>query len=269
MKISVASAVHGQTGTTTVALFASHALALTQKKNICLTHADFGSTVLFSAVGIEAEADMTRSLSHVTMMLKNNMLQPGELPDYAINLFTGLDMYSTHKLTLDIDDLLSFYGFLLNKLSIYDHTIVDVDAGFTSEISRLALSVSDIILIPVNHNYSVLEESKKFKVNLENMLANERKRRNTRILYVLNHYNPSISSYKRVAGILNVKATDILTLHYSPYFVKTFNQGKISDYLRDALLGKGRVLSLRNDMKGLCKTLLGKEFLWEMKKGAR
>ena len=41
MNISVISPVHGQTGNTTVALMLAHALALTQRKNICLTHLNF------------------------------------------------------------------------------------------------------------------------------------------------------------------------------------------------------------------------------------
>lgn len=234
MKISIASALHGQTGNTTVALMVAHALALTQHQNICITHANFGNPVLSNYLGVESVDDVTRSLSHVTKMLKNNMLRAEEVPDYALKVFDGLDLYSSSKLSIDMAELLAFYDFLLTKMTIYNHIVIDVDAGITSDVSKLAMSISDILIIPVTHNQTVLDESRRFKEEVGKILQKMRRRRELKVFFLLNHYHPELSTYKTVASKLGVRPQKLLTLHYNTGLIKSCNNGKISDALAGA-----------------------------------
>jgi hypothetical protein len=231
-------------------------------------HSAFGSQVLSNYLGVEFVEDVTRSLSHVTKLLKNDMIRPEEISDYAVKVFDGLDLYSTSKLSLDMGELLEFYDFLLTKMTVYNHIVIDVDAGITSDFSKLAVSISDILIIPVTHNQTVINATKEFTAKISKTMKDMRRRKELKIIYVLNHYQPNIGTYKGVAAKLGIRPQRLLTIHENPEIIKACNSGKISDVLANALTGKskGSMLNFRSDMKTLCQAIIGKDFLWNVGK---
>ena len=267
MNISVISPVHGQTGNTTVALMLAHALALTQRKNICLTHLNFNDPSLASALGEESTGDASTSLTHIVKMLKNDSLNFEELPNYAIKVFPGLDLYTSNQVTIEQQELLSFYESLLTNMTAYNHVVVDIDSGIYSSLSKSILGISDVVIIPVTHNTYIFDKAKKLKDEILNSISRARRRREIKIYYLLNHYNPKISSYRQVARQLGVKPSKLLTLHSNFGFVQVCNSGKTSDAFAASLRGKTQFADIRSDLKLDCKIILIKEFIWELKKG--
>jgi cellulose biosynthesis protein BcsQ len=247
----------------------AHALALTQRKSVCLTHADFGNGTLFNILGIEPVTDLTRSLSHVAKMLRHNMLHPEDVPDYAIRLFNGLDFYSTDRVILDNQEMLAFYDFLLNRMVVYNHIVIDVDSGLKSPVSKLALRISDMVIIPVTHNNLVVSSALKFRDEVMQSAAQVRRRRELRVFFLLNHYDPTISTYSRVAKALRVRPSQLLLLRDNHALIKASNEGKISDAFADAVGGGKNFANLTADMKLCCKLLLGREFVWDQKRRER
>ena len=171
MNISVISPVHGQTGNTTVALMLAHALALTQRKNICLTHLNFQDSSLARALGEENTGDASTSLTHIVKMLKNDSLNFEELPNYAIKVFPGLDLYTSNQVTVEQQELLSFYESLLANMTAYNHVVIDIDTGIYSTISKSVLGISDVVIIPVTHNTHIFEKAKSLKDEILNSIS--------------------------------------------------------------------------------------------------
>lgn len=267
MIISVITPVHGQTGNTTVALTLVHALALTQMKEVCLTHIDYGSQSIISSLGVEPSEDITRSLSHVAKMLTNNALKADEIPDYAIKIFKGLDIYSTHKVDLEEYEILSFFDNLIRNMTAYHHTIIDVDSEKTSNSTVKALEVSDAIIIPITQNTIVIQEAIRLKRMIREKLEDikgKKKSNAVAIYFVVNHYRPEIMSSAKIAKKLGVPRKSVLTLEYNQWFMRSSNNGRLTDIFSSCLNNDARVLKLKFDMKRMCKTLLGKEFIWEV-----
>lgn len=268
MIFSVTSPIKGQAGCTTASLMLVHALALTQRKEVCLTHIDYGSPSILSALGVEPSEDITRSLSHIAKMLNHQLLKPDEVPDYAIKVFRGLDIYSTHHIDLEEYEVVEFFGNLIKSMTHYHHTVIDVDLEVSTENSTVkALEVSDIIIIPVTQNKIVLEEAIKHKQKLQDILEDikGKKRGNSvPIYFMLNMYRSDLMSIGKVAKKLGVPKKKILTLEYNPYFIVSSNRGRLTDLFASSLNNDPRALKLKYDMKRTCKSILGKEFMWEV-----
>lgn len=267
MKILVASPVHGQTGNTVCLAFLATAISLTQKKSVCITHADFKSNELRRMFGIEKSEDITKSLSQVVKLLKSNSITPSDVVNYATQIMSGLDLYTTTELTLEQSEVFNFYEFLLNKMTIYSHIFIDMDAGYTNPISNLCQKIADTIIITVNQNDYVLERAKVLKNDIIEQHELNRKHGETdkNILFLLNNYDPIISSYKKVASKLNISSNKLIVLHHNAYIAKYINLGKIDAPFIKALENNMSVIQLRNDMKQACKIILGKEFVWKGK----
>ena len=259
MKIAVFSPVHGQTGNTVTALFLAMSMALTQRKNICLTHTDFNSTVIEGILGLDLTDDVTRSLSQIFKLLSSGTLLEKELADYAVNVLPGLDIYTTHNVALEHAERASFIEFLFNKMKIYHHIVIDVDTGLKHKMSELCLSIADTIVITVSQNNHVLKAAKGLLQN------NDFKKltKNKRILFVLNRFNTGIGTLSDVAKQLGVKTKEIMIIHDSVFIAKCYNKGIIEDVIKRALQKDIRVIELHNDIKNACKILLGKEFIWK------
>lgn len=269
MIFTVISPVHGQTGNTTVALTLVHALALTQRKQVCLTHVNFGSPAILSALGVEPSTDITRSLSHVAKMLTNNLLSADEVPDYAIKIFSGLDVYSTHQVEMDEHESFSFFGNLITNMSAYHHTVIDIDNDIDSLTTHKALGTSDIIIIPITQNHLVIKEALSFKRKIRAILEDQKgkKRSNaTSIYFVVNHYRPTLMPVGRIAKRLGVAKKNVLTLEYNPSFPMASNSGKLTDIFASAINSDNKVLKIKFDMKRMCKALLVKDFIWDIDK---
>jgi cellulose biosynthesis protein BcsQ len=259
MKIAVFSPVHGQTGNTVTSLFLAISLALTQRKNICLTHTDFSSTVIQESLGLDIQEDVTRSLSQVFKLLNSGTLLEKELTDYAINVIPGLDLYTTHNVVLESGELSDFIEFLFNKMKIYHHIVIDVDSGLTNKTTELCLSIADTVVITVSQNFHVLKKTRDL------VQSNEFKKlvKNTRVVYAVNRFNTEVCKLSDVARQLDVKTKDIILIHDNHFISRCYNKGIIEDVLKRALQKDIRVLELYNDIRNACRILLGKEFIWK------
>jgi len=259
LKIAVFSPIHGQTGNTVTSLFLATSLALTQRKNICLTHTDFNSTVIEYALGLDTTEDVTRSLSQVFKLLSSGTLLEKELADYAINVIPGLDLYTTHNVMFEHDELAKFIEFLFNKMKIYHHIVIDVDTGIKSKTSELCLSIADTVVITVSQNYHVL------KATMGLMRNEDFKKlvKNKRVLFAVNRFNSEICKLSDIAKQLDVKTKDIIILHENVFITRCYNKGVIEDVIKRALMKDIRVLELYNDIRNACRILLGKDFIWK------
>jgi len=259
LKIAVFSPVHGQTGNTVTALFLAMSMALTQRKNICLTHTDFSSTVIEEILGLDITDDVTRSLSQVFKLLNSGTLLEKELADYAVNVLPGLDIYTTHNVVLEHAERANFIEFLFNKMKIYHHIVIDVDTGLKHKMSELCLSIADTIVITISQNNHVLRAAK-------GLLQDDdfkKLTKNKRIIFALNRFNTGIGTLSDVAKQLGVKTKEIIIIHDSVFIAKCYNKGIIEEVIKRALQKDIRVLELHNDIKNACKILLGKEFIWK------
>jgi hypothetical protein len=73
-----------------------------------------------------------------------------------------------------------------------------------------------------------------------------------------------------VAKQLGVKTKDLIVIHENVFFSRCYNKGIIEDVVKRALLKDIRVLELYNDIRNVCKVLLGKDFIWkEASKGRK
>ncbi len=267
MKILVSSPVHGQTGNTVALAFLALSFALTQKKSVCITHADFKNDDLRRMFGIEETEDITKSLSQVVKLLQSNSIEASDVVDYATQIMSGLDLYTTKEMTLEQSELFDFYEFLLNKMTIYNHVLIDMDEEYTSPISKLCQKIADTIIITVDQNDHVLESAKNFKNEIiaQHEINRKHGEADKNILFLLNNYDPIISPYKKVANKLGVPHNKLIVLHHNPYIAKCENTGKIDTPFIKALENNMSVVQLRNDMKQACKIILGKEFTWKGK----
>lgn len=259
MKIAVFSPVHGQSGNTVSALFLSMSMALTQRKNICLTHTDFNSTVIEEILGLDITDDVTRSLSQVFKLLSSGTLLEKELADYAINVLPGLDIYTTNNIMLEHAELAGFIEFLFNRMKIYHHIVIDVDTGLKHKMSELCLSIADTIVITVSQNNHVLRAAKELLHNKDFIKLTK----NKRILFLVNRFNTEIGKLSDVAKQLGVKTKEIIIIHNNVFISKCYNKGVIEDVIKRALQKDIRVLELHNDIKNACKILLGKDYIWK------
>lgn len=258
MKIAVFSPVHGQAGNTVSALFLAMSMALTQRKNICLTHIDFNSTVIEEILGLDITNDVTRSLSQVFKLLNSGTLLEKELADYAINVIPGLDLYTTQNVVLEHSELDNFIEFLFNKMKIYHHIVIDVDAGLKNKTSELCLSIADTVVVTVTQNNHVLRAARELIKD-----ANFKKlTKNKRILYVVNRFNTEIGKLSEVAKQLGVNTKEIIIIHDNVFIAKCCNKGVIEDVIKRALQKDIRVIELYNDIKNACRILLGKDCIW-------
>ena len=259
MKIAVISPVHGQTGNTVTSLFLAMSLALTQRKNVCLTHTDFSSTTIEEVLGLDLEEDVTRSLSQVFKLLSSGTLLEKELADYAIHVMQGLDLYTSHNVVLEHDELVGFIEFLFNRMKIYHHIVIDVDTELKDKTSELCLSIADTVIITVSQNYHVLRMAKRL-VQREDF---KKLTKNKRILYVINRFNTDICKLADVAKQLGAKTKDIIIIHDNVFITRCYNAGMIEDVIKRVLLKDIRVLELYNDIRNACRILLGKDFIWK------
>ena len=259
MKIAVFSPVHGQTGNTVTALFLAMSMALTQRKNICLTHTDFSSTVIQEILGLDVTEDVTRSLSQIFKLLNSGTLMEKELVDYAINVLPGLDLYTTHNVALEHSELVGFLEFLFNKMKIYHHTVIDVDTGAKSKTSELCLSIADTVVITVSQNYHVLRAARELlrDDDFQKLIKDKR------VLFAVNRFNTEICKLSDVTKQLDVKTKDIILIHDNVFISRCYNKGVIEDVIKRAYQKDIRVLELHNDIKNACRILLGKDFIWK------
>lgn len=259
MKVAVFSLVHGQTGNTVSALFLAMSMALTQRKNICLTHTDFNSTVIEEILGLDVTEDVTRSLSQVFKLLNSGTLLEKELADYAINVLPGLDIYTTHNVVLEHSELANFIEFLFSKMKIYHHIVIDVDTGLKHKMSEICLSIADTIVITVSQNNHVLRAAKELLQDKDF----KKLTKNKRVLFLVNRFNTNISKLSDVARQLGVKTKEIIIIHDNVFISKCYNKGVIEEVIKRALQKDIRVLELYNDIRNACKILLGKDYIWK------
>lgn len=241
------------------ALFIAMSMALTQRKNICLTHTDFNSSVIEEILGLDITNDVTRSLSQVFKLLNSGTLLEKELVDYAINVIPGLDLYTTPNVVLEQSELSSFIEFLFNKMRVYHHIVIDVDAGLKNETSELCLSIADTVVITVSQNNYVLRAAKEL-IQDENF---RKLTKNKRILFAVNRFNTEIGKLTEVSKQLDVKTKDIIIIHENVFISKCCNRGVVEDVVKRALQKDMRVIELHNDIKNACRILLGKDFIWK------
>jgi len=259
LKISVFSPVHGQTGNTVTSLFLAMSLALTQRKNICLTHTDFSSTIIQETLGLDLQDDVTRSLSQVFRLLSSGTLLEKELTDYAISIIPGLDLYTTHNVVLESNERSNFIEFLFNRMKSYHHIVIDVDSGLRDKTTELCFSIADTVVITVSQNYHVLKMAREL-VNGDEF---KKLTKGKRIVYAVNRFNSEVCRLSDVAKHIGVKTKDIIIIHDNHFISRCYNKGVIEDVMKRALQKDIRVLELYNDIKNACRILLGKEFIWK------
>lgn len=266
MVVSVLSPIRGQAGVTNTALTIAHALALTQHKDVCLTHVDYSKSDITSALGITASEDITRSLGHVVKMLINGALRAEEVPEYALKTFKGLDVYSTHASTLEENEALRYFETLITNMTAYGQVVIDVDTPIGSKATQKVIESSDIIVVPITQNAHLLGDVLNFRKQLDAMIKLAlvgKRNKHIRVVYLVNHYIPQISSKSAIAKRLGVSLAEVLTVRYSPNFTRARNLGTISDVYIAALKGDGRIAGLSYDMKSISKSIMGKDFVWD------
>lgn len=266
MVISVLSPLDGRAGNTTSAITLAHALSLTQHKEVCLTHVDYSTSAITSALGLQTNADVTRSIGHVVKMLISGALGDDGIPDYAMQVFNGLDVYSTHPTTLEEQESLVFFQTLVEHMTAYNHVVIDVDTPVDSKSADKALEASDVVIVPITQEVHTFKKVKAFRVKLDSKVQEiQRSRRGkpVRVIYLVNHYVANIMSHNVIAQKLGVSTKDVMVLRDCPFFVKASNSSALSDVYVNALRGDSRVAGITYDMKRICKTILGNEFLWD------
>lgn len=265
MNICVMSPVHGQAGITTSAIFLSAAIALTQKRNVCLTHLDFLNMTIDKQFTLPPTTDLVKSLSQVVKLLKNNNINDNDIPYYTQEIMTNLYYYTSPSVNLSAEEFNESYKYLVSHFKFFSDIIIDMDDNCKSSLYDTAVSIANKVVIVVNHNKNVLDKAKELKKKIEARGAGKRvtTEAEKQVYFLLNRYNSRIMSYAKVASYLEVKQSELLSLTDTHWFPACANKGMTEDIYMHALSHDLKVNFLLNDIKRACKILRGKDFIWK------
>lgn len=265
MNVCVMSPVHGQAGITSAAIFVSAAIALTQKRNVCLTHLDFMNMSIDKQFTLPPTTDLVKSLSQVVKLLKNNSINDNDIPYYTQEIMTNLYYYTSPSVNLSEEEFNESYKYLVSHFKFFSDIVIDMDANCKSSLYDIAISFANVIVIAVNHNKNVLDKAKELKKKIESRGAGKRVtvEAEKQIYFLLNHYNSKIQPYSKVASYLGVPPKQLLSLTDSYWIQSCANKGVTEDIYIHALSHDVKVNFLLNDIKRACKILRGKDFIWK------
>jgi Flp pilus assembly CpaE family ATPase len=243
---------------TTAAVFITAALAMAQRRNVCLTHTDFTSYNINAMFRLPKESDIAKSLSQVVTLLQTNSVNVNDLPCYTEAITETFHYYTTPIQNLTESETVQYFTYLLNQFKkCFAHVIIDSDSSEDAMISREVLRESEIVVIAINHNLDCIEKAIEMKQQIES--ANQGKRSNKDpdklVLFCLNQYNSKIESFKNVARRLGVNPKDLITIRSSYFIPKCQNRGSIEDVFNFALNDDPRIPFLKEDMKRICSIL--------------
>lgn len=251
MKICVVSPANGQTGSSTTAVFIAMSLAMIQQKKTCLTHVDFSKQELKKFFSIPDVKDVTTSLTQVVKLIQTRSIQSDDILNYTSQILSGLYFYSTYQPYIDETLFIKNYETLIkNMQQAFNHIIIDFDYLNSKEVLNKCVEVSDLIVITVNHNVTVLSEAINLYDNFMEEIEEDSKKK---ICFIVNKYDNRISSYKSIASRLRIKPKELSSLSYSPYIIKCSNKGIIEDCFESALNNDSRTANIRQDMLRIVK----------------
>ncbi len=243
MKVAIYSPVRRQ-GCTSVSVLIGAALAYVNNMKICLTYTGNESISLNIALGLREIQDRTRSLTQVIRMLEANSILKEDINDYLTPLSDRLDIMQTSGDYISSEESDKLLTFVLNNL-LHELIITDINSEPYEVRTKEILSNADIIIVLVSQGMDVISKYKLWKKS--DLFPDPSK-----IIHVVNNYNPNISSLKDFAKVIGIKHTKIAKITSNPFIAKMSNMGQLHKLIPYIIKKDIRVINLHADIRDLC-----------------
>jgi len=236
--------LHGQVGTTSNTIAAGAALGTVTSLKTLISHTHWthstleraflknvslydSSFVKFTDVGLDALARYAKS----------RKLEPDIVKDYTHPIIKDrLDLlYGTTKNDEDAVELIHVINDILNNANkYYDLTLVDVNSGSLNLLTRAVVQSSDLVVVCLNQNTSVLERY--FGGEWDEFLGDKP------YLIVLGQYDRDVhNTYSNISRKYKHKAP-IYTVPRCSAFLNAYNESAVMEFFM-----RNRQLSKRNE----------------------
>lgn len=171
MKIVFWSVYHGQSRTTANMLALSAYIALNSEQKNLIVHNQLQHSALEFYLGLKQDGISNKGIDPVMVQLKNMSLNSKEIHEYTTSVLKNNrydvlqgSKHSHDSIHQEFTDIFRASIDLADKY--YDNVFVDASAGVNNGILRL-LDNADLIIINVNQNKYVLDETHKFYQTIE------------------------------------------------------------------------------------------------------
>lgn len=220
-----------QVSTTAAAVAVANMLSLKERHKILITQTHYSDLSLESSFfNQEKNTRVDTSdtgIDALDRLLRSGKLRPENIPNYAIPKIKGkLEvLYGTFKNDLDsYSRILETIPSIIDQAKqFYDIVLIDLNKGSNSEEINKILQQSDLIVLGMNQNMTILK--KVFKDMQTIKILQEKK-----VIPVLGRYD-KFSSYneRNIARKFNYKKR-IYTIPYNTQFFDSCNKGTSSDF---------------------------------------
>jgi len=256
----------GQTGNTSSFIGSAAMMGLDYETHILAAQSDTSSAVLenvFRKTGIKNEESNFNSIGYDALenLVRSGQLSPSNFKDYATPVLGNhLDILSSSAKQQSHSDLARVRDVIekicSNALPAYDLTLFDVTSGSKdfseNEMDNQVLNLSDLIVVSLNQNKSVLE-------NFFENTVNELQDKNYIIL--LGQYDQfSRWNEKNISRLFKVKKPIFVVPHNASY-MDALNENKIIEFfLKRKNINKddtdfGFINAIRNVNKGILRSI--------------
>ncbi|WP_059040712.1 hypothetical protein [Paenibacillus rubinfantis] len=224
--------LHGQVGTTSNTIAAAATLGTVTTLKTLISHTHWAHSTLeraflknvslfdsnfinFTDVGLDALARFAKS----------RKLEPDMVKDYTHPIIKDrLDLlYGTTKSDETVGELIHVINDILTNASrYYDLTLVDVNSGAFNSLTRAVVQNSDLVVICLNQNNSILERY--FGGEWDDFLGDKPR------LLVLGQYDRDVhNTYSNISRKFKYKAP-IYTVPRCAAFLNAYNESAIMEF---------------------------------------
>lgn len=234
MQIAFWSTVHGQTATTSSALAIGTITAINNNYKTLIAHSHLTNSTLEKCfltdreLNVDGIFDFSDSgIDALSRLAKNKRLTPDIVSNYTVSLLqnsrldllTGTvreekEIYKEENTLTDIFECAKQY---------YDLIFIDVHSGLDSEVSKLILNSSDLIVICLNQNRHIIENY--INKEKENPIINNKK-----TIINLGMYDSNLK-YSKNNIKKKYKLSPIINIPYNSQFKEECNNSTVLDFL--------------------------------------
>lgn len=220
------SPIHGQGAiTSNVAAIASYS-ALTSSKRALITHTQLNYSsleLLFGKQLVTNKGFEDAGMAALERLIKSKLLKPKVVMDYTETIYADkLDLLGGSNLE-DIIDEKTLKAILNITKDAYDHIWIDAHSGRNSELTRLILNKSDLVIVNLPQNRFVLDR-------FFNGIDFPEELRGRNYIVVISQYDKKSSfTTRKIKRMYKTKAP-IFSIPYSQQFKDACNTLNVTEW---------------------------------------
>ena len=243
MQIAFWSNLHGQGATTANTVTASCIIAqkTSYKTLVAQNHIEKNAMEHYflkkrDQAAIKMLDYTNQGVDALVRLYKNGRLKPEMVPDYTYSLMKnhGLDLLfaSGKKENLSSDTEGVLFNIFQCAKEAYDLVILDLHSGLNETNSRILLETSDIVVLCLSQNRSLLDD---FKRTMEENPQLKGKRS----AYLISRFEENSSlTPGNLSRELGIDTKSLFTIPYHVGFLDACNNGKVIDFISYCLQSK-------------------------------